>query len=318
MKITVVHALPGVSSAFGQDFDGFTAAMDVIAQDHQVEWRNVHPANDDAAAQARDLTDADFVLVRSDWGWYPDRVAARALSSGRVPCGLIIAGSHRPPSVRQALRYDVVFYETPWYRQFVDDRLNAVEAFGVDGRVMFDQGLERDIDWIMVGRLAGFKRPLRLLEKSGVRVAVGDFASGPQAVKRQLIEAGVDLVDHVDQAALAALYNRSKRVLVPCELQGGGERAVIEGRACGCAVEVASDNPKLASLLDAPVRDHHDYADLLLQAIEETLAGRRTTRTQKRIGYTAMTAAILADKARRAPQTIRIRARDLRARRGQR
>jgi hypothetical protein len=41
----------------------------------------------------------------------------------------------------------------------------------------------------------------------------------------------------------------------------GGERALLEARACGAQVEVAEDNPKLQYLLRlSPVPDHHKYA----------------------------------------------------------
>lgn len=307
MRINVIHALPRVSSAYGKDFDGFTAALDVIAEDHDVRWLNVHPANPDWAEQAAHIAEADFVLVRSDWGWYPDQIAARRLYKSAVPCGLVIAGSHEPPSLVQARRYDVLFYETPWYRQFINQELFAIEAFGVDARFMLDAGCARDIDWLMVGRLADFKRPLRLLEKTGHRVAVGDFAASSVDIRAQLSDDGVQLVDHVVPQDLADLYNRAQNVLVPCELQGGGERAVIEGRACGCAIEVADDNPKLQSLLTAELRDHHQYAALLLAGISAVMAGKRVSRRYRRQAYLAMLAARWADKLKRSPQTIRIR-----------
>ncbi|MGA4507726.1 hypothetical protein ACQB6R_01675 [Propionibacteriaceae bacterium G1746] len=309
MKIAVVHAIPTISSAYGQDFDGFSAAMDVIAQKHEVEWINVHPYNSDAAVQRASIgkTDADFVLVRSDWGWYPDALAASALARTNASCGLLIAGSSQPQSLRQSLRYDVLFYETPWYAQFVRQHPFALQGIGVDTRVMHDTHQPRDIDWLFVGRLADFKRPERLLDKAGTRVIVGDLSSADEARRQPFTDAGITLVDHVTQAELATLYSRSKSVLVPCVLQGGGERAVLEGRACGCDVEIADDNPKLASLLDIPVATHEDYAAILLDGITQVVQGRRTTHRQKLEGEAARRAWVWRNKLRRAPQTVRIR-----------
>lgn len=44
---------------------------------------------------------------------------------------------------------------------------------------------------------------------------------------------------------LNLLYNQAHTVFIPAPVEGGGERAVLEARASGVAVEVAADNPKL-------------------------------------------------------------------------
>lgn len=307
MRINLVHAIPSVSSAYGQDFDGFSAAIEALSAQHDVEWLNVHPHNPDWKVNLTKVTDADFVLVRSDWGWYPDALAASRLARSGVPCGLVIAGSSRPQSLRQSLRYDVLFYETPWYEQFVHQHPFAVEAFGIDTRVMHATDTKRDIDWLFVGRLASFKRPERLLAKSGRRVIIGDLSSATEATKRRYLAHGIKLVDHVLPEELAAFYNRSHNVLVPCVLQGGGERAVLEGRACGCQVEIAADNPKLETLLRAPIPSHDKYAADLLAGISEVTRGRRTTHRHKLVGEAERSTAVLVDKVRRAPQTVQIR-----------
>lgn len=307
MKINIVHALPRMSSAFGKDNDGFSAAMEMVGRAHEVEWLNVHPANEDHREQLRRIGDADFVLVRSDWGWYPDAAAARPLAVSGVPCGLIVAGSHPPATQLQALRYDVVLYETPWYSQFVQSHPFAVQAFGIDVSAMQPLGMERDIDWMFVGRLARFKRPERLLGKAGRRVVIGDLATADPELSAALRADGVELLDHMSQEELACYYNRARRVLVPCELQGGGERAVLEARQCGCEVEVADDNPKLASLLEGPVPTHLDYAERLLETFDDVMNGRRIDVRLKRLGYLERLGYVTADKARRAPRTVRIR-----------
>lgn len=311
MRIAVVHALPHVSSAFSKDEDGFSAAMCEVAQTHDVDWVNIHPANDDWKEQRARITEADFALVRSDWGWFPDALAGPILARTNIPCALLIAGSHPPPSAWEALRYDALFYETPWYAQFIPPAPTAHLGLGINTSIMKPLGLDRDIDWLFVGRLASFKRPLRLLEKSGRRVAVGDFSHAEKAVRRALESGGVELVDHVDQASLANFYNRSHNVLVPCELQGGGERAVLEGQACGCNVEVAEDNPKLQSLIDTPIMSHTEYAHVFLDGINRVLEGDRTSRKQKLRGESLRQLRLLGGKVRRSPQTLGLRWRHL-------
>lgn len=311
-----MHAVPEVAQAYGQDHDGFTAAMEVVSRSNDVRWLNVHPYNADASSNARQIADADFVLVRSDWGWYPCAVTDRALR-GRtdVPVGLLVAGSHPPPSLTESLRFDVLFYETPWYARFVEGHPFAIEAFGVDTRHMHPGEVERDIDWLMVGRLASFKRPERILGKPGRRVVIGDLSSAPEDLRAELEASGVEVVDFMHYSELAGYYRRARAVLAACELQGGGERSVVEGRACGCAVEVAPDNPKLASLLDAPIRDHEEYGRLLEDAIREVVGGRTIDPAAKRRGQRAARRAILLDKSRRAPRTVVIRGRNLLGRR---
>ena len=54
---------------------------------------------------------------------------------------------------------------------------------------------------------------------------------------------------------------------IPSTVNGGGERAVLEGRACGIKVTVERDNPKLQELTTSQLYDHVFYADRLAAAI---------------------------------------------------
>ncbi len=312
MRINVVHAVPRTSSAFGIADDGFTAAMELVGDRHEVRWLNVHPHNADAKANAALIRECDFVLVRSDWGWLPCRAADRALSNRPdIPVGLLIAGSSPAPPLVSQQRFDVLFYETSWYAPFVAEHPRAIEAFGVDTRVMYDRAYAtREWDWLMVGRFASFKRPETLIAKQGKRLAIGDMSAARPELIEPLRAAGIELRDQASQADLADLYNRAKHVLVPCTLQGGGERAVWEARACGCEVEIAPDNPKLASLLEGPVASHADYAQRLLTGIEE--AARAPLDPDIKLeGQKLARWMVWSDKARRAPSTVRIRTRSL-------
>lgn len=305
-----MHALPMTSSAYSQDEDGFTAAMRVISHRHDVTWINLHPANNGWKTNLRRIANADFVLVRSDWGWYPDALSSARLVASGVPSGLLIAGSHPPPSKWEALRFDVLFYETPWYEQFLPPRPKAFGGLGIDTSLMHDHGIERDVDWLFVGRLADFKRPLRILDKSGSRVVIGDLSSAPETTVRALRAGGVEVIDHVTQEELATWYNRSANVLVPCELQGGGERSVLEARACRCAVEIADDNPKLESLLATPIIDHEQYAEIITAGVNHALEGSDVSRLEKVRGEAVRLSRFYAGKVRRAPQTVRLRVRN--------
>ena len=84
---------------------------------------------------------------------------------------------------------------------------------------------------------------------------------------------GIELIDFVDYEMLAGYYRRAVNVLVPCTIQGGGERSVLEGRACGALVHVAEDNPKLLQLAALPtVWDDHYHGRQLLDGMERASA----------------------------------------------
>ena len=68
-------------------------------------------------------------------------------------------------------------------------------------------------------------------------------------------------------AALADLYRRTRVVVVPSQLQGGGERAVLEARRCGCEVHVFADNSKLEGLLKGPVPGAAEYPTRLARGL---------------------------------------------------
>jgi glycosyltransferase involved in cell wall biosynthesis len=200
--------------------------------------------------------------------------------------------------------YSVIFYESPWYAQFTGlhrEHRCAVRAFGVDTDTMRPRNpiAPRDIDALFVGKFADYKRPLDLLYAfadgivaevavgSGAHlqeplrvVAIGDFEpiaeypEGPDIVNA-LEAAGVEVWGNVPYRALGEVYRRSKVVVVPCNITGGGERAVLEARASGASVLVADDNPLLRELaLEMPIPSHLDYGRQLKVGLGCALAAR--------------------------------------------
>ena len=51
-------------------------------------------------------------------------------------------------------------------------------------------------------------------------------------------------------------------------VDGGGERFLLESRACGTKIKVASDNPKLQQLATGPLYDIFYYVVQLIRSIE--------------------------------------------------
>lgn len=282
--------------------------MDIIGRSHDVRFLNVHPSAPDHDSALKELFCCDFLLVKSNFGWIPDRAYMKRAANSwrRPPVGLMISGSVPPRSI-DLKRFEVLFYETYWYREFVASHGLAVHAFGVDTDVMHPRGAgNRDIDWLMVGRVAAFKHPEALLNQTGKRLIVGEIHDAGRTVER-LRRDGITVQDFVPYDELAELYRRTRTLLVAAELQGGGERAILEARACGAEVRLTVDNPKPQEVAVGPIYDQHYYADQLIRGIELALA--------KQPGWHSRTYAIrrlAGDRVRGLPRFVRLRARQLR------
>jgi hypothetical protein len=83
--------------------------------------------------------------------------------------------------------------------------------------------------------------------------------------------AGVGISGMLYPSKLRNIYNCSDVVYIPADINGGGERAILEARACGRTVEVERDNPKLQELVDGQLFDHHYYAEQLKKGILSVL-----------------------------------------------
>jgi len=64
-----------------------------------------------------------------------------------------------------------------------------------------------------------------------------------------LMLGGVIISDMIPPKDLAKFYNLSRTVYLPCDIIGGGERAVLEAKACGIKIEV--ENDKLREIANA-------------------------------------------------------------------
>ena len=95
-------------------------------------------------------------------------------------------------------------------------------------------------DSLFVGWFASYKRPwlfgARTPASGGARkLAVGKADVDEESLRlaAQLAQEGVEVRSEVPYASLAELYNSALEVHVPTTVEGGGERAVLEARACG-------------------------------------------------------------------------------------
>ena len=245
----------------------------------------------------------DHVVVKSNWDYvvdtfFRDHLWARDGSACALTRSLQVAGSYPPPGTAPRF-YDVLYYEAPWYFGAFLSRgrhRRPVHAFGVDADAVAElcaaarakTAAEERYDFLFVGAFAdhaGFKRPEALAAKPGRRLAIGKIrgddgavSDAAQGVVDVLTKSGAEVEDAVPWAELFDFFARADAVFVPDDWRGGGERAVLEARACGVTVLVAEDNPKLQSLREGPLYTTLFYAgqlELGLLEVEAALLRHR-------------------------------------------
>jgi glycosyltransferase involved in cell wall biosynthesis len=243
--------------------DGLWAALELLQKDFDILHWNL--------ANGRELPFAldhfDFIL-----GWSSlDGEIAHLMRKLKQPHGLCIGGYEFEPSHLD--HFNVLFYETEWYAnaELKHRHPNCVHAFGINTDIFKPIKTEKIWDYLTVGSFSAWKRQLNILKKEGNRMAVGHIQAGNMDesfdIISQLLVYGCGVQGETAPEILAEYINASKFVYIPATISGGGERSVLEARACGIPVEIEDDNPKLKELLTSPIWDHHYYADQLKKGI---------------------------------------------------
>lgn len=248
--------------------DGLHAALVLLESKFEIHKLNLDGVDEDKWGN---VPKADCYLGWGGFGSVPDRVL-RGIKGKR---GLLIGGNLVPPF--QIQDYDVLFYETEWYKSQLERHRNLVHAFGVNTEI-FRKPKERQEkywDYVGFGAYANWKRWEMMIEKKGKRLVVGDYQRDNEpesfAIVSKLVKGGVMVSDKVHPRELVKLLWMTKTAYLPAMVIGGGERAVLEARACGLGVEVEGDNPKLQELLKSPVYDHHYYAKQLEKGVRSII-----------------------------------------------
>jgi len=210
----------------------------------------------------------DFVLV---WGALGSEQVGlvKALPGKKGVC--VAGGPVQHPAVHA---FDVVFVETPWHvREFRKIGVNAKLAFGTNTQLFRPIKQVKVWDRIYPAAFALWKRHDLFCAKDGKKLAVGYIQPHDHEAEcwQKCLDTGVTVLPMVTPEVLVWLYNASRIVTITSDISGGGERAVLEGLACGLEVEVEPDNEKLVELL-AEQKKHlstaHDYANALLEGIK--------------------------------------------------
>jgi len=239
---------------------GLWAAIELLQQDFAIEKINI-------AVEKPHETLSDFVL---GWGAFNSRVdrMLQTLPSD-IPKGLCIAGNSFPPDGME--KYNVLFHETMFGKEQIKNHPHTVHAFGVNTDIYWGHSSVKIWDYLTVGAFASWKRQNLLIKKTGTRFAIGEIQKGniseSMNIIAELLLEGIGISDMVMPENLAKIYKLAKVVYIPANSNGGGERAVLEARACRIPVEVESDNPKLIELTKSPLWDQWYYMEQLKKGI---------------------------------------------------
>ena len=245
--------------------DGLWAALRLLEEDFALTMINLQDTDVDWDVSQNEW---DFIL---GWGAFGSAVD-QEMQKIKNKKGLCIAGNATLPT--GADNYDVLFYETKWYRPHINFHKNIVHAFGVNTDIFYKPDMTMPIvfDYIGVGAFADWKRWDMVKNKKGSRLVIGEIQRDNEresmVIINDLLLSGVMVSDMVHPFDLANYYWWSRTLYMPSNIYGGGERAVLEARACGLNVEIEDDNPKLKELLEVdPIPDHHHYAKKLKEGI---------------------------------------------------
>lgn len=257
--------------------DGLAEAIRILRNDFQIRKLNLF--NQDL----KSFNDYDFILGWGAWRSPADNFLHRVrMLDKKIPTGLCIGGNAIPPFMEND--HNILFYETEWYKPTISHHKNIKHAFGVNRKVFrplkkADFGASQWLpvwDFVSVGSFSLWKRHNLLLNKHGKRLAIGQIQKNNLnesiSIIGDLILGGVAVSDMVEPESLNTIYNLAKTIYIPAEINGGGERAVLEARSAGTQVEVDKDNPKLLSLLESPIWGAEYYAQELKEGILECLS----------------------------------------------
>lgn len=257
--------------------DGLWAALEVLEKDFNVVKINL---TERPGFSSVSFTNNAPVFMLG-WGAFGSPVDNYIQSPNKFANakGLCIGGNAMPPEGMED--YDVLFYETNWYKKQIEQHNNIVHAFGVNTNIYKPDSISRYAesyplwDYLSVGAFANWKRQNLLCEKPGRKMVIGQIQKGniqeSLDIIGDLLLGGVGVSDMVSPEDLVRYYYMAGKIYIPADINGGGERAVLEARACERKVEIEDDNPKLKELLTSPIWDHEYYAFQLKTGILDCL-----------------------------------------------
>ena len=269
-KILFVYDIPD------EDYwkDGVWAAINLLEKDFEIHRYNLSDNKPPKSQMGPPFPDSDWnTQFTIGWGAFGSPVD-KWLRHHPFKKGLCIAGNAFPP--QNIDTYDVLFYETEWYRPQISSHKNTIRAFGVNTDIFKPNPISPKLfDYLVCGAFANWKRQELINSKFGVRIAIGEVQRDNMVesikIMGNLIIGGCGVIPAVLPSELVKFYCATKVAYAPMDIYGGGERFVWEAMACGIPVEILADNLKLQELVNSEVKDHHWYAQRLKEGISKIL-----------------------------------------------
>lgn len=271
----VVYGNPAKRDLPEHTTSGLYRALELLSNKYQFVYKNAF--FDTLADEQRNALDC--VLMSGTLGAKVDQWVWRHVPA-HIPKAAQITSSYGLRKNVRLFVYDLFFYETHWYFENVFKmRGRGVHAFGTVRSLFYPppKEAERDIDYLLSSNLKypGGRRPKFFLKKNGKRVAILGTSKKAQEITKVFQDAGIEVIQPLGAEDLANLYRRTKVVYIPHTVTGGGDRTLLEARACGCKVEIEKDNPKLRELLNGPIYDEQYYARQIDKGLQLILRQKR-------------------------------------------
>ena len=238
--------------------DGFAEAIKMLMsnENYKIDFIN------DSDNKNINFKEYDLILFKESFNGTIYNKYIKYITNTKI--GLFISSSNIIPTDVEIHKYDILFYETYWYYNYANLKRHSLSfhAFGINSNVMNPHRCEKIYDNIFVGAIIDFKNPLKIINKPGNNLCIGNVID--KNIEVQLKNNNVIVEDYVDHLSLSNKYNQSKNCFLPCSLHGGGERAVLEARSCNIKVEIDENNGKLKELLNSPIYNQDYYYSQIL------------------------------------------------------
>lgn len=265
-KIAVLYYIPKDSPRYTTWNDGFVDAIRLLKNNYFISMLNIADVN-----LTEDLLNSfDFLLVKSNWNWGPDKLLRTNFRNINVKKGLAIAGVAIPPSQKEMMYYDVLWYETSWYRRILLNHPNTIHAFGINKNALIPKKPNVQYDYITIGAFSPIKRMELVLNLEGKVLVIGEKVSSNSEKIIKLLKSkdNITIKPFVEYKDLPQYLSLAKTLYIPSTVFGGGERAILEARYCGLTIKIEKDNPKLKELIDCPIWDSFYYYLQLKKGID--------------------------------------------------
>lgn len=266
-KIAVVYSIPRSSPRLNTWNDGFVAALNMLRGDYHITWINIEV---DLITEQY-LNSFDFLLVKSNWNWGPDKLLRETFRNLKVKKGLAISGVSLPPAFQEMLYYDVLWYETNWYKRIIKNHPNIHHGFGINKKDLKVKIVTPVYDYITIGAFLPHKRMHYISKLKGKILVIGEKYDSPysdEIIKELEQNKNIDIMPFVEYSRLSNHLCLAKTLYIPATINGGGERAILEARHCGLEIKIEKDNSKLLEIKKSPIWDSEYYNQQILKGIK--------------------------------------------------